>query len=124
MSKISLAETPFNIHLNNYQSDVSDPNDTPACRHFSQSNHDFNAHAKIHANLKDKKRKQANRSYSGYSKKTQKLGLFVKHFEPSWSKSRIEPVTVASQTYILHVHKIFFHSMQDGKTTPSKRKPL
>ena len=56
MSKISLAETPFNIHLNNYQSDVSDPNVTPACRHFSQSNHDFNTHAKIHTNLKDKKK--------------------------------------------------------------------
>ena len=74
MSKISLAETPFSSHLNNHRSDVSDSNVIPACRHFSQSNHDFNTHAKIHPNLKEKiKRKQANRSYSGYSKKTQKL---------------------------------------------------
>ena len=70
MSKISLAETQCNIHLNNHRSDVSDPNVIPACRHFSQSNHDFNTHAKIPTNLKDKKRKQAKRNYSGYSKKT------------------------------------------------------
>ena len=56
MSKISLAETPLSIHLNNHRSDVSDANVIPACRHFSQSNHDFNTHAKIHPNLKVKKK--------------------------------------------------------------------
>ena len=47
MSKISPAETPFNIQLNNHRSDVSDSNVIPASRQFVQSNHDFNTHAKF-----------------------------------------------------------------------------
>ena len=47
MSKISPAETPFNTHLNNHRSYVSDPNVIPTCQHFAQSNHDFNTHAKF-----------------------------------------------------------------------------
>ena len=35
------------MHLNNHRSDASDPNVIPACRHFAQSNHDFNTHAKF-----------------------------------------------------------------------------
>ena len=47
VSKISPAETPFNIHLNNHQSEVSDTNVILACRRFAQSNHDFNTDAKF-----------------------------------------------------------------------------
>lgn len=47
MSKISPAETLFNIHLNNHQSDVSGPNVIAASRQFAQSNHDFNTHTKF-----------------------------------------------------------------------------
>ena len=35
LSKISPAETPFNIHLNNHQSEVSDTNVILACRRFA-----------------------------------------------------------------------------------------
>ena len=36
--KISPVETPFNIHLNNHRSDVSDPDVVPACRQFALQN--------------------------------------------------------------------------------------
>ena len=44
---IGKAETPFNIRLNNHRSDVSDLTAIPSCRHFVQSNHDFNIYTKF-----------------------------------------------------------------------------
>ena len=44
---IGKTETSFNIRLNNHRSDVSDPNAIPACRCFTQNNHQFKSYAKF-----------------------------------------------------------------------------
>ena len=44
---VGKAEIEFNIRLNNHRKDVWKPDAIPASRHFSDQNHNFNAHAKF-----------------------------------------------------------------------------
>ena len=44
---VGKAETAFNIRLNNHRKDVKDPKAIPADKHFNQTGHNFNKHAKF-----------------------------------------------------------------------------
>ena len=44
---IGKSETPFNIRLNNHRKDVSSVTGIPACKHFNETGHNFNSHAKF-----------------------------------------------------------------------------
>ena len=43
---VGKAETAFNIGLNNHRKDVKDPKAIPVDKHFNQTGHNFNLHAK------------------------------------------------------------------------------
>ena len=44
---VGKAETAFNMQLNNQRKDVKDPKAIPADKHFNQTGHKFNPHAKF-----------------------------------------------------------------------------
>ena len=44
---VGKAETAFNIRLNNHRKDVKDPKAITVDKHFSQTGHNFNLHAKF-----------------------------------------------------------------------------
>ena len=44
---VGRSEWPMNIRLNNHRNDVRREDAIPAIKHFSQSNHHFNNHAKF-----------------------------------------------------------------------------
>ena len=44
---VGKATTAFNIRLNNHRKDVKDPKPIPVEKHFNQTGHNFNLHAKF-----------------------------------------------------------------------------
>ena len=44
---VGKAGTAFNIRLNNHRKDVKDPKTIPVEKHFNQTGHNFNLHAKF-----------------------------------------------------------------------------
>ena len=108
---IGKTETSFNIRLNNHRSDVSDPNAIPACRRFTQNNHQFKSYAKftvIETNTNKRqtkgKQKQTSRSHPGHSEEMRKLlDQYPSDFAPVQSNSRAKFVTYVSITCIHQV---------------------